>query len=106
MPLWGKQKPKQKLPPAQWFVDPTDPKRWRWWDGGGWTDNYKPIEPAGSEPALRFTVPPSQVSGTGRTAEADDAYAASAPGAEDEDPSDVLRRVQAGMSPARLRATG
>src|SRR5262249_13569262 len=70
MPLWGKQK--QKLPPAQWFVDPTDPKRRRWWDGRGWTDNYAPIEPAGTEPALRSTALPSQASETSRGVEVGD----------------------------------
>lgn len=105
MPLWGKQKQKQKQksPPAGWFVDPADPKRWRWWDGRGWTDNYAPIEPTGTEPALRSTAPPSQSSQTSGGIEAGDAYAARVPDVEDdEDPSDTLRRVQAGMSSARL----
>ena len=101
MPLWGKQK--QKLPPAQWLVDPTDPNRWRWWDGRGWTDRYAPIEPAGTVPAVRSTAPLSQPSETSTGAEVADAYAAGIPDVvEDEDPSDVLRRVQAGMSAARL----
>jgi len=90
------------LPPAQWFVDPTDPKRRRWWDGRGWTDNYAPIEPAGTEPALRSTALPSQASETSRGVEVGDAYGARVPDGEDEDPSDILRRVQAGMSAARL----
>jgi len=103
MPLWGKQKQKQKSPSAQWFVDPTDPKRWRWWDGRGWTDNYAPIKPTGTEPALRSTAPSSQPSETSRGVEVGDAYAARMPDVdEDEDPSDILRRVQAGMSAARL----
>ena len=102
MPLWGKQK--QKLPPAQWLVDPTDPNRWRWWDGRGWTDRYAPIEPTGTVPAVRSTAPLSQPSETSTGAEVTDAYAAGMPDVEveDEDPSDVLRRVQAGMSAARL----
>jgi hypothetical protein len=100
MPLWGKQK--QKLPSAQWFVDPTDPKRWRWWDGSGWTDKYAPIEPTDTVPAVWSTVPPSQASGTSTGVEAGKAYAARVPDTEDEDPSDILRRVQAGMSAARL----
>src|SRR5215813_7653658 len=54
MPLWGKQK--QKLSPAQWFIDPTDPKRWRWWDGRGWTDKYAPIESTDTVPAVRSTA--------------------------------------------------
>ena len=100
MPLWGKQK--QKLPSAQWIVDPTDPKRWRWWDGRGWTDNYAPREPTGTEPALRSAAPPSQPFETSRAVEVGDAYATRVPDVEDEDPSDILRRVQAGMSAARL----
>jgi hypothetical protein len=100
MPLWGKQK--QKLPSAQWIVDPTDPKRWPWWDGRRWTDNYAPREPTGTEPALRSTAPPSQPSETSRDVEVGDAYAACVPDVEDEDPSDILRRVQARMSAARL----
>jgi hypothetical protein len=103
MPLWGKQNQKQKLPSAQWAVDPADPTRWRWWDGRGWTNNYAPIEPTGIEPALRSTAPPSQPSETSRGVEVGDAYAARVPDVEeDEDPSDILRRVQAGMSAAGL----
>jgi hypothetical protein len=103
MPPWGKQNQKQKLPSAQWAVDPADPTRWRWWDGRGWTNNYAPIEPTGTEPALRSTAPPSQPSETSRGVEVGDAYAARVPDVEeDEDPSDILRRVQAGMSAARL----
>ena len=100
MPLWGKHE--QKLPLAQWFIDPTGPKRWRWWDGLGWTDKYAPIEPTGTVPALRSTAPPSQTSGTSKGAEDGDACSATVPDIEDEDPSDILRRVQAGMSAARL----
>ena len=100
MPLWGKQK--QKLPSAQWIVDPTDPKRLRWWDGRRWTDNYAPREPTGTEPALRSTALPAQPSETSRDVEVGDAYAARVPDVEDEDPSDILRRVQAGMLAARL----
>ncbi|MBI3216965.1 MAG: DUF2510 domain-containing protein [Mycobacterium sp.] len=25
------------LPPAGWYVDPGDPRYWRWWDGTNWT---------------------------------------------------------------------
>jgi hypothetical protein len=25
------------LPPAGWYVDPKDPRSWRWWDGISWT---------------------------------------------------------------------
>jgi hypothetical protein len=100
MPLWGNQK--HKLPSAQWLVDPTDPKRWRWWDGRGWTDKYAPIEPTNPVPAVRSTTPPSQTSETSRDVKAGDTYAVRVPDIEDEDPSDILRRVQAGMSAAGL----
>jgi hypothetical protein len=74
-----------------------------WWrDGRRWTDNYAPIEPAGTDPALRSTAPLSQPSQTSRGIEAGEAYDARGPDVEDEDPSDILRRVQAGMSAARL----
>jgi hypothetical protein len=99
MPLWGKQK--QKLPSAQWFVDPTDSKRLRWWDGSGWTDNYAPREPTTAEPSLGSTALVSQPFETSRDVTAGDAHAR-VPAVEDEDPSDVLRRVQAGMSATRL----
>ena len=80
----------------------TDPKRLRWWDGRRWTDNYAPREPTGTEPALRSTALPAQPSETSRDVEVGDAYAARVPDVGDEDPSDILRRVQAGMSAARL----
>lgn len=103
MPLWGKQNQKQKLPTAQWAVDPADPTRWRWWDGRGWTNNYAPIEPTGRAPALRSTAPASQPSEASKGVEVGDAYAARVLDVEDdEDPSDILRRVQAGMSAAGL----
>jgi hypothetical protein len=101
MPLWGK--PKQTLPPAQWFIDPTNPKRWRWWDGRGWTDNYAPIQPTAPVPAVRSTMPPSRTFQTASTSvEVGNGYAAMEPDTEDEDPSEVLRRIQAGMSAAGL----
>lgn len=34
-----------ELPPPQWYADPGDPTRWRWWDGEQWTDQYAPREP-------------------------------------------------------------
>ena len=53
-------------------------------------------------PAVRSTAPLSQPPETSRGVEVADAYAAGMLDVEDEDPSDVLRRVQAGMSAARL----
>jgi HIRAN domain len=67
----------------------------------GWTDKYASIEPTGTEPALRSTSH-SQPSETSGGVEIGDAYAARVPDVDDEDPSDILRRVQAGMSAARL----
>jgi 5-methylcytosine-specific restriction endonuclease McrA len=29
--------PPAELPPAGWYTDPSDPRRWRWWDGANWT---------------------------------------------------------------------
>lgn len=29
--------PAPDLPPAGWYVDPGDPRYWRWWDGTNWT---------------------------------------------------------------------
>lgn len=30
------------LPPADWYVDPEDPARYRYWDGSRWTDHRSP----------------------------------------------------------------
>jgi hypothetical protein len=99
MPLWGKQK--QKLPSAQWLIDPSDPGRWRWWDGRGWADRYAPIEPTAPVPAIRSTAVPSPAP---VSVAATNAPAARTPDVEDGDPSDILRQVQAGMSAAGLSA--
>jgi HIRAN domain len=56
----------------------------------------------GHRARARSTAPPSQPSKTSRGVEVGDAYTARVPDVEDEDPSDILRRVQAGMSAARL----
>ena len=77
MPLWGKQK--QKLPSAQWIVDPADPNRWRWWDGRRWTDNYALRELTVTGPALRSAALPSQPSEIRGDVEVGDAYAARVP---------------------------
>ncbi|MCB0893080.1 MAG: DUF2510 domain-containing protein [Propionibacteriaceae bacterium] len=39
-PATGQDTPPPPLPPANWYPDPADPSRWRYWDGSGWTDNY------------------------------------------------------------------
>jgi RsiW-degrading membrane proteinase PrsW (M82 family) len=38
------------LPPADWYPDPADPSRWRWWDGVTWTHHVS--SPAGQRPRL------------------------------------------------------
>jgi hypothetical protein len=35
-----------ELPPPQWYVDPHDSSRWRWWDGAQWTEQYAPRQPS------------------------------------------------------------
>lgn len=32
--------------PAGWYPDPHGSKRWRWWDGERWTEQYAPVQPA------------------------------------------------------------
>jgi hypothetical protein len=31
---------------AQWYVDPTNPAQWRWWDGTAWTEHVAELRPA------------------------------------------------------------
>jgi hypothetical protein len=35
------------LPPAGWYADPGDSRRWRWWDGSDWTQHVS----GGGDPA-------------------------------------------------------
>lgn len=48
-----------QLPPSQWFADPQDPSRWRWWDGAQWTDHYaaREVNDRPSEAARPGTTP-------------------------------------------------
>lgn len=100
MTLWGKK----KTPPAQWFIDPTNPSRLRWWDGHAWTDHCAPISPNGPVsstsgfPAQRVST--QVVSAPVARPPATTTRAVSA--SMDDDPSDVLRRVQSEMVPANL----
>jgi hypothetical protein len=102
MTLWGKKK--KTPPPAQWFIDPTNPSRLRWWNGRTWTDHYAPISPNGpvsgmpGSPAQRVSA--QVVNVPVATPPATTTRAVSAP--MDEDPSDVLRRVQNEMVSANL----
>ena len=32
-------------PPSGWYPDPSGAEQLRWWDGKGWTDHVKPVEP-------------------------------------------------------------
>jgi hypothetical protein len=41
-----------QLPPPQWYPDPNDLSRWRWWDGALWTDQYAPREISGATPVV------------------------------------------------------
>ncbi|MEU0541660.1 TerD family protein [Nocardia sp. NPDC005978] len=36
--------------PAAWYAVPADPSRLRWWNGSGWTGEYRPAHPA-NDPA-------------------------------------------------------
>ena len=100
MTLWDKK----KTPPAQWFIDPTNPSRLRWWDGRAWTDHCAPISPDGSlsgTPGFSAQVVSAQVvSVPAVTPSTTTTSAVSA--SMDDDPSDVLRRVQSEMVPVKL----
>jgi hypothetical protein len=47
---------RSELPPPQWYVDPHDSTRWRWWDGARWTDQYAPRETS-TEPKADVAAP-------------------------------------------------
>jgi Protein of unknown function (DUF2510) len=65
--IWGRRQshhPAQAgiavpLPPAGWYLDPGDPRQWRWWSGTGWTNQCSPIESAVAVPVQ--TTPPATV---------------------------------------------
>ena len=91
MTLWGKK----NTPSAQWFIDPDNPSRMRWWDGSGWTEHCAPIPP-GDRAAGTSGLPAARVAGRAVSAVvATPAQAAThaAPVSADEDPSDILRRM-------------
>ncbi len=50
----------QSLPPAAWYADPQDPQSLRYWDGGAWTDQTRPLVPepevVAVQPAVQETV--------------------------------------------------
>ena len=102
MTLWGKKK--TPLPPAQWFIDPTDPSLLRWWNGRGWTSHCAPISPngpGGGRPGFpEQRVPAQAMSVPVATLPATTTRAMSV--SMDEDPGDVLRRVQSEMMSANL----
>jgi hypothetical protein len=95
---------KKKTPPAQWFIDLTDPSRLRWWDGRAWTDHCAPISPDGPVsgtpdfPAQRVSAQVASAPVGTPVAKSTRAVSAST----DDDPSDVLRRVQSEMVSANL----
>jgi hypothetical protein len=39
--------PSPGLPPANWYPDPENPQRLRWWDGQRWTGQRSPDAPPG-----------------------------------------------------------
>ena len=47
---------------AAWFVDPTNPAQWRWWDGTQWTADVAPLVPVASQaeaaPSLTVVAEP------------------------------------------------
>ena len=48
-------------PPPDWYPDPADPSRQRWWSGQGWTDHRREVPPpAFTAPAVSAApVPPA-----------------------------------------------
>ena len=40
--------PNTPTPPPNWYPDPHDPKRLRYWDGVAWTDHFAPASPSAS----------------------------------------------------------
>ncbi|WP_332643564.1 DUF2510 domain-containing protein [Aeromicrobium sp.] len=43
-------------PPPQWYVDPNNAGRWRWWDGIQWTEQFAPRDPS-TEPEGEEATP-------------------------------------------------
>ena len=78
-----------QTPPAQWFADPTNPSQLRWWDGRAWTEHVAPMT---GLPATRAAAQP-----VSPTVTMPPATATPAPETVDDDPSDILRRVQREM---------
>jgi hypothetical protein len=98
MTSWGKKMP----PPAQWLIDPTNSSRLRWWDGHAWTEHFAPLSPNGQVsgandlPAQRGPVQAASAASWPSAARHE------GPASADDDPSDILRRVQREMKAADL----
>jgi Protein of unknown function (DUF2510)/Domain of unknown function (DUF4328) len=53
--------PSAVLPPPNWYPDPQDPTRSRYWDGTRWTEHTHPLAAPTVAPAYRSLVPPARV---------------------------------------------
>ena len=52
--------PAKRLPPAQWYRDPSDPTMLRWWNGTAWTQHQAPYPKAQAEPAPQRQALPKE----------------------------------------------
>jgi hypothetical protein len=52
--------PSAVLPPPNWYPDPHDPSRSRYWDGTRWTDHTHPLAAPTVAPTYRSLVPPAR----------------------------------------------
>lgn len=60
MAWWGKAEPKEdRLPVANWYPDPADASRWRYWDGAAWTEHYAPRDQAVIPPSSAVAIGPT-----------------------------------------------
>jgi Domain of unknown function (DUF4328)/Protein of unknown function (DUF2510) len=53
--------PSAVLPPPNWYPDPHDPARSRYWDGTRWTEHTHPLAAPAAALAYRSPVPPARV---------------------------------------------
>lgn len=57
-------------PQADWYPDPQNPDRFRYWDGQKWTDHFAPRKAQPVEPVQPQVAPPQAASGTPPVAKA------------------------------------
>ena len=99
MTLWDNK----RTPPAQRFIDPANSSRLRWWDGRAWTKHCAPIPPNDRvSGATGLPVQRASVQAVSAVAAGPPAASHAGPASVDDDPSDILRRVQSEMKPADL----